>query len=225
MLADMGKALRPYHMFMVNWTMSARIWQIGARHLSGVLIAAALVLGAPGANASGEHGGSGQPTILAPRAEARLGDKQLVLIYSAGRLFAFLEGFTSAEPIAGAQIEATVNFLAEPLIEAGSGVYRSAPIALSGGRNEIEVAWQVGADQGKATLFMDVAATAVAASAMTALPPPQVPGWVFLLAGVVVYASVTSLFWLRARGRAEAATPPGVSESEPNPEPQPCPAE
>ena len=142
---------------------------------------------------------------LAPRAEARLADKQLVLIYSNGRIFAFLEGFVDAEPTRGAELEATVNFLADRLVEVGPGLYRSGPLALSSGRNDVEIAWRIGADEGTATLPVEVSGTIAAESDLTGLPPPNVPGWVFLAAGGLLYAGTTGLFLVGAKRRLAKA--------------------
>lgn len=179
----------------------------GRRRLAGLLAAVALLCAAPASpQAAGDghnHGGGGSEVItMSPRAEARLGDKQLVLLYAGGRLVAFLESFVDAEPTRGAELEATVSFIAEPLLEAGPGIYRSGPLTLGGGRNEIEIAWKAGGESGTATLFIDIAATSAnTASDLTALPVPNVPGWAFLLAAGLLYAGASLLFVRRARGR------------------------
>jgi len=187
----------------------------GARRLAGILAAIALLCAAPASlQAAGDghnHGGGAEVITMAPRAEARLGDKQLVLLYAGGRLIAFLESFVDAEPTRGAELEATVSFIAEPLLEAGPGIYRSGPMTLGGGRNEIEIAWKAGGESGTATLFIEVAATSAnTASDLTAMPAPNVPGWAFLLAAGLLYAGATLLFLRRARsrGRDEALQAP-----------------
>jgi len=202
----------------------------GVRGLAGVLAAVALLLGATPspARAAGDghnHGGGAEAITMAPRAAARLGDKQLVLLYAGGRLVAFLESFVDAAPTRGAELEATVSFVAEPLVEAGPGIYRSGPMTLGGGRNEIEIAWKAGGESGTATLFIDIAATSGnTASDLTSLPVPKVPGWAFLLAAGLLYAGATLLFLRRerSRGRDEAIAPahhgpPGASPPEPRP--------
>jgi hypothetical protein len=198
-----------------------------------MLLAVALLFAAPVsvALAAGDghnHGGGREIITMAPRAEARLGDKQLVVLYAGGRLIAFLESFVDAEPTRGAELEATVNFIAEPLTEAGPGLYRSGPMSLGGGRNEIEIAWKVGGESGTATLFVEIAATSANTAAdLTALPVPKVPGWAFLLAAALLYAGATLLFLLRARrrGRDEAHDATMPVPGAPSHAPQPRSAE
>lgn len=144
-----------------------------------------------------DHGGKTE-VVVAPRTEARIGDRQLVLVYTQGRLVAFLEGFATGVPIRGAEMEATVNFQPEPLTEVAPGVYRSAEIALSGGGNEIELAWRAGTEDGTATLTLQIPTGAAAAGGLDSLPVPKVPGWVFLAAALLLYGGVTLLFWRRA---------------------------
>ena len=140
------------------WKVTARGGRSIIRAVAGLVFAILIGLAAP-VSAAGDghnHGGGSTAVTLAPRAEARLADKQLVLIYSNGRIFAFLEGFVDAEPTRGAELEATVNFLADRLVEVGPGLYRSGPLALSSGRNDVEIAWRIGADEGTATLPVEV---------------------------------------------------------------------
>ncbi|MGE4218558.1 MAG: hypothetical protein AB7G39_03840 [Alphaproteobacteria bacterium] len=145
-----------------------------------------------------DHGGGRAQIVVSPRTEARIGDRQLVLVYARGRLVAFLESFANGAPVRGAEMEATVNFQAEPLPEVAPGIYRSGDIALPGGSNEIEIAWRAAGEDGTATLTLQIPSGAATAGGLDNLPVPKVPGWVFLAAALLLYAGVTLLFWRRA---------------------------
>lgn len=178
--------------------------------------------------ASDDHGG-GRAIVVAPRVEARVGTRQFVLVYANRRLFEdrklqlfgnvqrakfdeprlalFVEDFATAEPVSGAEIEATINFLPEPMSEIAPGVYVTAEIILGGGRNEAEIAYTIGAESGTVPMLLvvaggDSAGTAASAAAVSAVRQVAIPSWLFLAAGLAVYAAAVGLFALR-RGRAE----------------------
>src|SRR5690606_14008089 len=96
--------------------------------LVGIL---SLVAAPPSARAAGDGhdhgGGAGARGPTAPRAEARIADKQIVLVYAGGRLLAFIEGFADGVPTRGAELEAVINFLPEAFAEVAPGIYQSGP--------------------------------------------------------------------------------------------------
>lgn len=173
-----------------------------------LLLAAAMLPCAAGA--SDDHGGGSTMRVIAPRTEARLGDKQVVIVYANRRLALFLEAFSSGRPTTGATLEAMVNFLPHPLTEAAPGVYLSEVLDLPGGRNDVEVAYDIAGEQGTVSLVLAVgaAATVNAAASMVAVAPPMVPGWAFALAGAIIYVGVAGLFYVRSKGRADSPQPP-----------------
>lgn len=178
-----------------------------------------------------QHGGTGAISV-SPRVEARIGDKQLLLLYSNRRAFQdttmavrifggiqpvklaeprialFLENFIDATPIEGAKFEAVINFLPEELTEAAPGVYLSGPVVLGGGRNEIKLNYTIGADSGTLTLKLLVPGGATSGTGAVAVeaPPPVIPSWTFALAALIIYAAVLWLYF-RRRLRAPATNP------------------
>ena len=166
---------------------------------------------------------------VSPRVEARIGDKQLLLLYSNRQLFedtamsvrifggiqpvklaeprivVFLEGYADAIPIEGAMFEAVINFLPEELTEAAPGVYLSGPVVLGGGRNEIELNYTIGKESGTLPLVLLVPGGATSGTGAVAVeaPPPVIPSWTFALAALITYAAV---LWLYIR-RRQITTP------------------
>lgn len=171
-----------------------------------------------GAGADGhDHGaGTGARASAAPRAEARIADKQIVLVYAGGRLLAFVEGFADGVPTRGAELEAVINFLPETFAEVAPGIYQTGPVSLASGPNDIETTWKIDGAQGSATiLFIVPASVAVAAGAPT--QAPGVPGWVFAIAALVVYGAAMALFWPRRRSirrRPPAPAPMSAAPAE-----------
>lgn len=158
-----------------------------------------MLLAGPALAADGhDHGGGATQIVVSPRTEARIGDLQLVLVYAQGHLVAFLEGFANGVPVRGAEIEATVNFQAEPLPEVAPGVYRSGEVALSGGGNDLDIAWRAAGKDGTVTLTLQIPSGAATAGGLDNLPVPNIPGWVFLAAALLLYGGVMLLFWRRA---------------------------
>jgi hypothetical protein len=183
--------------------------------------------------ASDDHGGP-KPVVVAPRVEARVGQHQFVLVYANRQLFQdrtlqffgnvqrtkyedprlalFIEDYATANPVTGAEIEAMVNFLPGVMTEIAPGVYVSEEVILGGGRNEVEISYSVGEDQGTIPMMLLVAGgessgTAASAAAVSAVKPTAIPSWVFLLGAVLVYGLAAGLFLFR-RSRLARNTAP-----------------
>ncbi|MEQ8816296.1 MAG: hypothetical protein RLO51_06420 [Thalassobaculum sp.] len=185
--------------------------------------------------AAGDHGGPKAITV-APRAEARVGTRQFVLVYANRQLFEdrkfqffgniqrpkfdrprlalFVEDFATAEPVAGAEVEANINFLPEAMSEIAPGVYVTGEVVLGGGRNDVEIAYTIGDEAGTVEMLLVVAggssADAVASAAgVTAVRPVAIPSWVFVVAGLAVYGIAAGLFLLRRSRSARDAVVEG----------------
>lgn len=183
--------------------------------------------------AGGDHGAAKVVTV-SPRVEARVGTRQFVLVYANRQVFEdqqfrlfgnvqrpkfdrprlalFIEDFASAEPVAGAEVEATVNFLPEAMSEIAPGVYVTEEIILGGGRNEVEIAYTLGGESGTVPMLLLVAGggsagTAASAVAMSAVKPVAIPSWMFIAAGLAVYGAAAGVFLMR-RSRVVAADRP-----------------
>lgn len=179
---------------------------------------------ASGLIASDGHGGGGRATVVAPRAEARVGTRQFVLVYANRQMFAdrkfqffgnlqrpkfdrprlalFIEDFATAEPVTGGEVEALINFLPESMSEVAPGVYVTEEVILGGGRNDVEVAYTIGDETGTVEMLLVVAGggsadTMASAAAVSAVRPVAIPSWVFIAAGLAVYGVAVGLFMLR----------------------------
>src|SRR5690606_37044147 len=140
--------------------------------------------------------GAGARGRTAPRAEARIADKQLVLVYAGGRLWACIEGVAEGGPTRRAAPGAVIDFVREAVAEVAPGIYQSGPVSLARGPNDIETTWKVDGEEGSATILFVVPASA-AVAAGTPAQAPGVPGWVFAVAALAVYGGAMALFWPR----------------------------
>jgi len=185
-------------------------------------------VGERAALSSDDHGGA-KVVRVSPRLEARFDDQQLVLVYANRQLYedksffafnnrqaakfadprlvVFLEDYIDGSPTSGAEIDLSLNFMPQKLTETSPGVYQSEKVILGGGRNEIELNYKIGDKQGSMTLMLVIpaGATSLATSVTTSVPPPTVPGWVYALAGAIIYLIVTALFWARRARKAPAS--------------------
>lgn len=186
------------------------------------------------ASASEDDGGV-RPVVVSPRVEARVGNRQFVLVYASRQMFEdkqirlfgdvqrvkydrprlalFIEDYATGAPTTGATVSATVNFLPQDMTEIAPGVYVTEEIILGGGRNEVEVAYTIGAENGTLPLLLAVAGgvsagTAGSAAAVSAVPPAEIPGWLFVAGGIAVYAAAAGLFMLRRRRAGATAGEP-----------------
>lgn len=202
-----------------------------------LLCAAAALLLLPAADgwAAGDHGAA-KTISVAPRSEARVGTRQYVLVYANRQIFEdrhlqlfgnvqrpkfdrprlalFVEDFGTAEPVSGGEVEATVNFLPETMSEVAPGVYVSEEVVLGGGRNEVEVAFTLADETVTVPMLLVVAGgesaeTAASAAAVSAVKPVAIPSWLFVVAGLAVYALAAGVFLLRrSRAGSTAASGP-----------------
>lgn len=191
----------------------------------------AFALALPTLASAAEHDQGVRAVVVSPRVEARVGGRQFVLVYASRQLFEdkqvrlfgnlprvkydrprlalFVEDYATGLPTTGATVSATVNFLPHDMQEIAPGVYVTEEVILGGGRNEIEVAYAMGAESGTLPLLLLVAGGASSgmagsATAVSTVPPAAIPGWMFLAGGLVVYAVAAGLFMLR-RARADGA--------------------
>lgn len=191
------------------------------------------------ARANGGHGndgGGGSTAVtIAPRVEARIGDKQLVLIYANRRMFedrtfrlfggaqpvklsdprivVFLESFIDASPVSGATLEAVINFVPEPLTEEAPGVYISNSVILSGGPNEIELNYRIGEESGVLPLVLIVPGGDSSRTAAVSIdvPPLKMPGWLIAGVGLAAYLLIFALFFISRRSASSAGGRAGDS--------------
>lgn len=195
-------------------------------------LALVALLSGPGTASEGHDHGGTTTVVVAPRAEARVGTRQFVLVYANRQVFEdprlqlfgnvqrpkfdrprialFIEDFATAAPVTGAEVEVTVNFLPEAMSEVAPGVYVTGEVVLGGGRNDVEVAYTIGEESGIAEMLLVVAGGSSAgpgasAAAVSAVRPVAIPNWAFVAAGLAVYLVATGIFLLRRRRPADIA--------------------
>ena len=173
---------------------------------AGLLIAAAilasLLAAAPRAAAHGDAPAQ-RAIAVAPRAEMRIGNQEVVVTYVGGAVVLFLHRYIDGVPTKGAELEITVDFMPSSLTEIAPGVYRSEPLSLAGGRNEIELAYAIGEQEGSEVIPITVPTNSKAAAARSNPAPSagSVPGPVLAAIAVLLFAGVNVLLFRRA-GRA-----------------------
>ena len=107
-----------------------------------VLILGAAISGlcATDACAHGDgHADAVGPEVIAPRAEARIGPFELVVVFSDPVVAVFVNRFGSGVPVKGAKIEASTDLQSAALTETDAGLYVTKELLLAHGNNPIEI--------------------------------------------------------------------------------------
>jgi hypothetical protein len=141
--------------------------------------------------------------VIAPRAEARSGQTEIVTVFSKQIFAAFLSRFADDAPIIGAKVEASTDLQSADLTETDPGVYSTTELLMSSGRNDVSLKFTVNGVTSTKTvaLMMPVEAPAQAAPApaITTATPLTIAGAI-----LAVYALLTAAF-LVARRRSPRA--------------------
>jgi hypothetical protein len=175
-----------------------------ARAAAGALVAAALfgslVALAPRAEAHSDAPAQ-RAIAVAPRAETRIGSQEVVVTYVGGAIVLFLHRYIDGVPTKGAELEITVDFMPSSLAEIAPGVYRSDPLSLAGGRNEVELAYVIGEQEGSEVIPITVPTNSKAATPRSNPAPSagSVPGPVLAAIALLLFAGVNFLLFRRAR--------------------------
>ena len=82
--------------------------------------------------------------VIAPRAEARVGQTEIVTIFSKQILAVFLSRYADDTPITGAKIEASTDLQSAALTETDPGVYSTTELLMTPGRNDISLKFTAG---------------------------------------------------------------------------------
>ncbi len=151
--------------------------------------------------ASGDHDAAPRSISVAPRAETRIGGEEVVVIYAGGALLLFLHNYVDGVPTSRAEIELTVDFMPNALTEIAPGVYRSEPLTLAAGRNEIEMAYVIGEQSGSEVIPLTVPTNSkrVTTRSLPTTASGSVPGSVLTIIAVLLFAGVNLLLMRRAR--------------------------
>lgn len=142
--------------------------------------------------------------VIAPRAEARIGQAEIVTIFTRDIFAVFLSRYADDTPIIGATVEASTDLQSAKLTETDPGVYSTKELLMSPGRNDITIKFtQGGVTHSQAiALMMPVEAPEPAAA-----PPPAITtaGSLSIAAALVaVYALLSAAFLVARRGSPRA---------------------
>jgi hypothetical protein len=138
-----------------------------------------------------------QTIIVAPRAEARLGDQEVVITHVDRSLIVYLQRYVDGVPTTGAEIELVVDFLPSYPEEIAPGVYVATDVALAANREEIELKLAIDGRTDSAVLPL-VNPAAVRTASQVAPRATAVPGIIFAIAAATIFAMVNALFLRRA---------------------------
>lgn len=144
-----------------------------------------------------DDGPAAQTIVVAPRAEARLGDQEVVITYVDRSLIVYLQRYVDGVPTTGAEIELVVDFLPSYPEEIAPGVYVATDVALAANRTEIELTVTIDGRTNSAVLPL-VTPTAIRSASQATPRAAAVPGIVFAIAAAAIFAVVNALFLRRA---------------------------
>lgn len=141
------------------------------------------------------HGPAPQVIVVGPRSEVRIANQEAVLTYQNDALVVFLHRYSDGEPTTGADVEATVNFIANPMEEIAPGVYR-AEAQLTAGRNDVELSYAMGDQSGSAATSITLPSRAGASQRSNARQSHAVglPPYVLIALAIGLYVVVSLLF-------------------------------
>ncbi len=142
--------------------------------------------------------------VIAPRAEARVGQTEIVTVFAGEIYAAFLTRYADDIPITGAKVEASTDLQSAELTETDPGVYSTRELLMSSGRNDVTLKITVGGviSTKSLPLMMPVEAPepTVTRPAITSATPLTIAGAV-----VAVYALLTAAFLVARRRSPHAA--------------------
>lgn len=144
--------------------------------------------------------------VIAPRAEARVGQTEIVTIFSKQILAVFLSRYADDTPIAGAKIEASTDLQSAVLTETDPGVYSTTELLMTPGRNDISLKFTAGGLTSTTSLALampiETPEPVVAHPALLAAATPLTIG-----GAIVVVCAMLSVAFLVGRQRARQPAP------------------
>ncbi len=136
--------------------------------------------------------------VIAPRAEARVGQTEIVTVFSKQIYAVFLSQYTDDVPITGAKVEASTDLQTADLTETDPGVYSTQELLMSSGRNDMTIKFTVnGVTSEKAMPLMMPIEARVAApprAVITTASPLTIAGAI-----LAVYALLSAAFLIARR--------------------------
>jgi hypothetical protein len=165
-----------------------------------LVLATGLLVAAPQAWAHGDHGAApAGVSIVAPRAEARIGADEVVVVFANQALAVFVSRFADGAPLAGAKVAVSSDLQSADLEETDSGLYVTRDILLSPGHNDLTISLTVGGVTKTQSVGL-IAPHAEPANGAAATPTPV--RWATAIGGVgsvALLAATSTLLWRRLR--------------------------
>jgi len=154
------------------------------------------------------HGPAPQVIMVGPRSEVRIANQEAVLTYQNNALIVFLHRYSDGEPTTGAEVEATVNFMASPMAEIAPGVYRTE-VQLTAGRNDVELSYARDDQSGSVATSITLPSRAGVVQRTNSRPSHAagIPPYLLVVIAVGLYVSISLLFM----GRLGRRRSPGQS--------------
>jgi len=162
--------------------------------IAGILLLQGISLREASAQAH-SHGPAPQVIVVGPRSELRIANQEAVLTYQNDALVVFLHRYSDGEPTTGADVEATVNFIASPMAEIAPGVYRTE-VQMTAGRNDVELSYAIGDQSGSAVTSITLPSRSGAVQRTNTGPAHAVglPPYVLVVIAIGLYVAVSLLF-------------------------------
>jgi hypothetical protein len=135
--------------------------------------------------------------VMAPRTEARIGQFEMVTVFSKQIFAVFLSRYADGTPVAGAKIEAGTDLQSADLTETDPGVYSTKELLMAPGRNDLTIkirAGEVTTTQPLALILPTEQSVPVASGPIIATP-------LKIGAGIVVVYGLLSAGFLLTRRR------------------------
>ena len=130
--------------------------------------------------------------VIAPRAEARVGQVEMVAMFSKQIFAVFLSRYADGAPVTAAKVEASTDLQSAELTETDPGVYSTTELLMAAGQNAVAITFHVGdvvkTQSVALTLPSEVTALAVSQSAVMTAGSVTIAGAVLALAGLVFAA-------------------------------------
>lgn len=166
-----------------------------------------LLAGGAGAFAEEEdahdHGAAPRNVDVAPRAEARIGNQEIVIAYERDRLVLFLQRYSDGQPTPGAELAITVDFVPVAFKEIAPGTYITDNVMLAAGHNDLELTYKIGDREGTETIPLTLLGGSVQkGTARIVMPSSTTSGLLLAVLAFGIYIAVSALLAFRSRSRA-----------------------
>lgn len=137
--------------------------------------------------------------VIAPRAETRVGQTEIVTIFSRDIFAVFLSRYADDTPIIGASVEASTDLQSAKLTETDPGVYSTKELLMSPGRNDMTIKFTL--DGVTHTQAVPLMMPAEAPEPAVVAPAISTAGSLSIVGAIIaVYALLSAAFLVARRG-------------------------